>query len=388
MSVVRPGRTTEVKPRRPTSIRVSSGGLFIASEPEINFIGATVANNTLNNRVDVTLTGQLVAVQQSVLDDKMDEAETINTQTNDYILQSTDFSTATLLIINKATGVNVTVAPGITTAGKSLRIRRINTGQITFIAGAAQNITSSLGSLVDAGQNGDVVLTYLGSNEWDLQNGFVNTAVPPTRTIAGVDLVDNITSSELNVALATMFSVQLVGSTNNRYHGSSIVPGLSSISTTTLATGSLKASPIYVGKNRTVDRIQAEVTTFGASSKLRLGIYADDGTGYPGALVVDSGEIDAGSNGVKNVTIAASLSPGLYWLACLGGTANCTYRAESSTCFFGPVFGFDQAMSSVVRQPYWVVAQAYGALPNPFTASGTVNTTSTNIPLILIRYSA
>lgn len=59
---------------------------------------------------------------------------------------------------------------------------------------------------------------------------------------------------------------------------------------------------------------------------VRLGIYADDGTGVPtGAPILDAGTISTGSGdagnvatggtpGVYEITVSTTLQPGLYWI--------------------------------------------------------------------------
>lgn len=309
-----------------------------------------------------------------------------NIQTIDYTLVIGDmFKT---IIMNKATAINLTVPPNSSVAfpvATKIAVRRIGAGQLTFVQGSGVTIITSLGAFTDPGIDVLCLLTKTATNTWYLDNGIPNSAVPTSRTLAGLDLTTNRTASELDIALGLVFSVILRGATYNRLYGSSWVTA-GSTSTASLATGSLKASPFIVSRAMTLDAIYAEVTTFGASSKVRLGVYADNGSGYPASLVAGSAEIDAGSNGVKSdATYSASLTPGLYWLACLGGTAACTYRAEGGTSYYPAVLGFDAAMGGTVRQAYWVVAQAYGALPGSFPAGATINNTGTNIPLVLVH---
>lgn len=87
----------------------------------------------------------------------------------------------------------------------------------------------------------------------------------------------------------------------------------------------LRVMPFVIAKTTSLARLFAEFTVAGdAASVLRLGIYADTGAGYPGALVLDAGSISTGSGnagtvatggtpGVYEITINQSLAPGLYW---------------------------------------------------------------------------
>lgn len=83
-----------------------------------------------------------------------------------------------------------------------------------------------------------------------------------------------------------------------------------------LGVGTLRAAPMYVPRAVTLVRIGAEVTVIGdVGSKLRLGIYADNGNIYPGALRLDAGTIAGDSVAVQEIVISLLLEPGVYWLA-------------------------------------------------------------------------
>jgi len=94
------------------------------------------------------------------------------------------------------------------------------------------------------------------------------------------------------------------------------------VATTSLTTsgatgnGTMRTTPFYVPRALTLSRITAEVTAAGdAASVVRLGIYADDGNGYPGALVLDAGTIPGNVTGAAEIIINQALSPGLYHIA-------------------------------------------------------------------------
>ena len=66
----------------------------------------------------------------------------------------------------------------------------------------------------------------------------------------------------------------------------------------------------------TIDRICCEVVTTAGSagSVIRMGVYADDGTGNNvGALVADFGTVGTTTTGVKEITVSQALTPGRYW---------------------------------------------------------------------------
>ena len=76
--------------------------------------------------------------------------------------------------------------------------------------------------------------------------------------------------------------------------------------------------PFLVRKSFTADRISGFLNTNGAANSVwRLGIYNDDGSAYPGSLLLDAGTVavSAGAPSTKEITISQALTPGLYWLA-------------------------------------------------------------------------
>lgn len=74
--------------------------------------------------------------------------------------------------------------------------------------------------------------------------------------------------------------------------------------------------PFEVAEGRAFDRIGLQMHWSGpqADTLVRLGIYEND-DGDPGALVLDAGTVDTSTTGTKEITIAETLTPGLYWLA-------------------------------------------------------------------------
>lgn len=82
-----------------------------------------------------------------------------------------------------------------------------------------------------------------------------------------------------------------------------------------LGNNALRVVPWVITKPWSLTRIGAEITAVGeAGSKYRLGIYADNGFGYPGALVVDAGLIAGDVVGAAEQTVSLTLQPGIYWI--------------------------------------------------------------------------
>jgi hypothetical protein len=81
---------------------------------------------------------------------------------------------------------------------------------------------------------------------------------------------------------------------------------------------SLRVTPFTVPGPTSVSKLFAEYTAAGdAASVIRLGIYADDGSGRPGALIVEGSTTPStgGTPGPIETVASAALSPGtVYWI--------------------------------------------------------------------------
>jgi hypothetical protein len=93
----------------------------------------------------------------------------------------------------------------------------------------------------------------------------------------------------------------------------------------TLGVGTLRLSPMLLDVAWTIDRIGAEITTIGeAGSKLRLGIYSDNGRCFPGSLLLDAGQIAGDSATGQDITVAQVIPAGLYWIGAAVQTVTVT----------------------------------------------------------------
>lgn len=131
-----------------------------------------------------------------------------------------------------------------------------------------------------------------------------------------------------------------------------------------------------VRKKTTFDRIATFAIANGtAGAVLRLGIYADDGFCYPGALVVDAGTVAmaAGAPVTKEITISQSLDAGIYWLAAvIQGVAGTrpTMICSAGTTTATPNLAL--TASPHVNETAYTQTGISGALPNPFTVTPAV----------------
>lgn len=141
----------------------------------------------------------------------------------------------------------------------------------------------------------------------------------------------------------------------------------------------MRACPFLVSKSQAFDRIGTNVTGV-VDAKLRLGIYDSTVAGYPDNLILDSGELDSSVTGDVEAIINETLPVGLYWLVHLGSKDQ-SIRSLINDMVIA-VMGFDD-MGNTQPSLSWHVAQAYGALPDPFTGGGTTKEWSAAVAVYL-----
>lgn len=95
------------------------------------------------------------------------------------------------------------------------------------------------------------------------------------------------------------------------------------------ANGLARYHPCVLLGSGTIDKIGMEITTVGETgSKIRMGLYADNGTGYaPGALLLDAGQIatDAtAGTGYKELTVSFAYDYTLVWFCYVAQSATTT----------------------------------------------------------------
>ena len=86
--------------------------------------------------------------------------------------------------------------------------------------------------------------------------------------------------------------------------------------TNNLGNNNLRLSSAVVTSTVSISRLWVEHTAAGeATAVLRIGIYADNGNGWPGSLVLDAGTVSmSGTAAVQEVTVSLTLTPGVYWV--------------------------------------------------------------------------
>lgn len=149
----------------------------------------------------------------------------------------------------------------------------------------------------------------------------------------------------------------------------------------------LRLCPFPVAKTATIDRIGVWCQVGLALSEFRLGIYRDDGSGYPGARVLDAGTVAMTSQGFKEITISQELTPDLYWIGGAGQVAVATMTIATgapgnSTIY--PLVGMTAAPTAASSHGNggFLEAGVSGALPANFT---TTKTNSGSLPRVFLR---
>ena len=131
---------------------------------------------------------------------------------------------------------------------------------------------------------------------------------------------------------------------------------------------------------QTIDRMAIEVTT-GDAGNARLGLYLDNGSGIPGALLLDAGTVDTTSIALVEASFTAiNLPATMVWTAALFEAApECRCGTATNTGRNGV-----SSLSAGIRG--WIATQSYGALPSTAPAFNDA-AGATNIPLIAIKKS-
>ena len=156
----------------------------------------------------------------------------------------------------------------------------------------------------------------------------------------------------------------------------------------------LYANPFFVPKTITLDRIAVYVSIgySEAGSLVELGIYNAGVNMYPGSLLLDAGSVGCATDRIRSIVIDRQLTVGLYWLACLFNVSTLISIKGTRYDHAVPYFGNNLSADYPGESYTWRVAQAYGALPDPFTPGGTMGggptpPTSLAHPLAFVRLS-
>jgi hypothetical protein len=163
----------------------------------------------------------------------------------------------------------------------------------------------------------------------------------------------------------------LGGPLHNRFQTGAFYGAYTNALTNTAGSGAglLHATPIFIAITHTFDQIAVNVSTAGAGA-IRLGIYNDNGSGYPSTLLAAYGTVSVGVAAQVAITISQQLTPGQYWLAALSETTTDPVVTAANGMVIGvPYFPVG------VTKGFQATGVAAGALPATFP-TGLAATTS------------
>lgn len=193
-------------------------------------------------------------------------------------------------------------------------------------------------------------------------------------------VLDKDNMSESFVAtqnIANVFNFRLVGNYYTNMLGSG------SLSSFLAQSNCLFAMPFPVPAEQNFDRIAINISS-AVAGLCRLGVYADNGRVYPGALVSDAGEISTGITGLREIVIARTLNTGFYWLVCL---LNAAPSMSGAPAGFAINLGHRAGAISGEAQGGWSVSSfTYGPLPGQFPA-GAIGMSGVT-PAVFLRKAA
>lgn len=160
------------------------------------------------------------------------------------------------------------------------------------------------------------------------------------------------------------------------------------LSATAIVNSRQYAWPLFMAEETlTITRIGLEVTIIGAGTGgagtpvIRLGIYEDDGTLYPGNLILDAGTIDATSATYQEKTISQVVGPKVVWLSC--AAQGCDTTAPTVRCVSSSVAGIagqTNTISSQAWASYWLAG-----ITGAFATFGSGLQTTTIAPRIHVK---
>jgi len=140
-------------------------------------------------------------------------------------------------------------------------------------------------------------------------------------------------------------------------------PGVGYVSTTTLTANRMYSILFPVPRDLTVDRMAIEVTAEIAAAGCFLGIHSLGTNLAPGALLVDGGEVDCSTIGIKAAVLSEALTGGIYFVT-IASEAAITVRSISIYALTLP--GWFRSTNFSLIDIGWYKTHAYGALPDPF----------------------
>lgn len=113
--------------------------------------------------------------------------------------------------------------------------------------------------------------------------------------------------------------------------GSGIFPTAAISNCSVGSANKIYLTPRYVAGVERYDLVSIEATTGGSSSVCHVGVFANTVSGRPGALLLDSGEIDISSTAEAHATIALTLANCWVWDGIVFNNTAATMRGLTSS---------------------------------------------------------
>lgn len=133
------------------------------------------------------------------------------------------------------------------------------------------------------------------------------------------------------------------------------------------------AYPLPITRALTIDRLGLFVSVAAVGGNARIGIYNDNGSGYPGSLLLDAGAVDISTTGIKAIIIDQALTKGLYWLAVICSVEPTVYKGAMA---YSPL-GRSTSTLKAIYSHYYKTGVGYGALSDPFVSGAGITAVST-----------
>jgi len=150
-------------------------------------------------------------------------------------------------------------------------------------------------------------------------------------------------------------------------------PVIGSAQTYGLDADKIYAYPLAITRALTIDRLGLYVSVAAVAGNARIGIYKDNGSVYPGDLLLDAGAVAISTTGIKEIVIDQALTKGLYWLAIICSVEPTVYKGAMA---YSPL-GRSSTTLKAIYSHYYKSGVGYGALADPFISGAGLTTSST-----------
>jgi hypothetical protein len=184
---------------------------------------------------------------------------------------------------------------------------------------------------------------------------------------------DPTTGQYVPVVTAEQVPIPIPGISIASGHYHYLTANSNTVTTFANVANQLRACAFIIATPTRISRLGCEVGGAGnVGSKVRLGIYRDNGYSLPSTLAIDAGTIDGASATVQEIAVDHTLTPGVYWSAvvCQGVTTTIPQvRGWISSSWLSTYAG--NAIPAASLTPIGVyMNNVTGALPATFTTTG------------------